>query len=171
MVKTATASRCEATAEACGGDLPRSPWTQNAPYRVSLPAELTSFVGRRTELSSVKRLLRAHRLVTLVGIGGVGKSRLAIRAAQTVCDNYRDGVRFVELGDVTDPSDLAVALTVAARSSSTEPRPPVPGDDVADAGPANRRMLIVLDNCEHLVGACARLVTSLLRAHPDLSVL
>lgn len=136
--------------------------------RHNLPASLTSFVGREHELTEVRELLRHTRLLTLTGTGGVGKTRLALEAARTVTDEYPDGVWLVELAALTDPVVVpqAVATVLGVREQ--------PGQAVADAlgdGLGTRRMLLVLDNCEHLVDACAALVDMVLRAAPKVHVL
>ena len=133
-----------------------------------LPAELTSFIGRRAELEQVRGLLDGHRLVTLTGPGGVGKSRLAVRSAGLARDAFADGVAFVGLSGLTEPSLLAQTICDALAV-------PDRGGDSAVARLADHladlRLLLVLDTCEHLVDACAMLTEALLRAAPDLRVL
>ncbi|OUS92103.1 protein kinase [Rhodococcus sp. NCIMB 12038] len=130
--------------------------------------ELTSFVGRRHELTEAKNLLAGSRLVTLTGIGGVGKTRLAMRVAAAVQRDYDDGVRLVELGELRDGSSLvdAVAAAVGVRDQSVRPL-----RDVLIEFLASRELLLVLDNCEHLVDAVADLAGHLLRACPRLQIL
>ncbi|MFG1853771.1 ATP-binding protein [Actinomadura geliboluensis] len=132
-----------------------------------LPAELTSFIGRKAELEQVRRLVETHRLVTLTGPGGVGKSRLAVRAAGLAQDAFADGVAFVGLSGLTEATLLAQticdALGVAERGDSAIARL---ADHLADL-----RLLLVLDTCEHLVDDCAMLAELLLRAAPGLRVL
>ncbi|MDV6247049.1 protein kinase domain-containing protein [Rhodococcus opacus] len=134
----------------------------------SLPLELTSFVGRRHELTEAKNLLTGSRLLTLTGIGGVGKTRLAMRIAATVQREYDDGVRLVELGELHDESSLvdAVAAAVGVRDHSARPV-----RDVLTEFLASREVLLVLDNCEHVVDAVADLVGPLLRVCPRLRIL
>lgn len=136
--------------------------------RGNVPLELTSFVGRRSELTEVKKLLTASRLVTLTGIGGVGKTRLALRAAAQSLPDYPDGGWLVELGELRDGSLLvdAVAAALAVRD-----RPGKPLRDVLVEYLSSRDMLIVLDNCEHVVEAAAQLTQTLLRACPQLRIL
>ncbi|WP_067676721.1 protein kinase domain-containing protein [Nocardia miyunensis] len=133
-----------------------------------LPLELTSFVDRRTEVAELKNLLSSSRLVTLTGIGGVGKTRLALRVASTVRREFTDGVRLVELADVSDPSLLVntVAATVGLRDDPARALPEVVIEYLS-----TRETLLVLDNCEQLVAAVARLVETWLRACPDLRIL
>lgn len=133
-----------------------------------LPLELTSFVGRRTEVLEVKNLLPSARLVTVTGIGGVGKTRLALRAASTVRRDVADEVRFVELADVSDPSLLVevLAATLGLRDESVRPLL-----DVLVEFLSSRKSLLVLDNCEQVVAGVAGLVETLLRDCPDLRIL
>lgn len=134
----------------------------------NLPLELTSFVGRRTELAEVKKLLSTARLVTLAGIGGVGKTRLALRTAAETRRAFADGVWLVELGELRDESLLVdvVAAAFGLRDQSTRPVEDLLVDFVA-----SRRLLLILDNCEQVVDAAAALVEMLLRACPGLHVL
>ncbi|MFD9667966.1 protein kinase [Rhodococcus sp. NPDC059968] len=134
----------------------------------SLPVELNSFVGRRHELTEAKNLLAGSRLVTLTGIGGVGKTRLALRVAAAVQRDYADGVRLVELGELRDVSLVvdAVAGAVGVRDHSARPL-----REVLIEFLALRELLLVLDNCEHVVDAVAELVETLLRAGQGLRVL
>ncbi|MFE3058789.1 protein kinase [Nocardia sp. NPDC059239] len=133
-----------------------------------LPLELTSFVGRRTQLAKVKSALSGSRLVTLTGIGGVGKTRLALRAASKMRRDFPDGVRLVEMGELHDAALLAdvVAAAVGVRNLVGRPMPEALVEFLS-----TRRLLLVLDNCEHMVEAVAELADSLLRACPYLSIL
>ncbi|MFF0815819.1 ATP-binding protein [Rhodococcus sp. NPDC003318] len=134
----------------------------------NLPQELTSFVGRRRELIEARRLLSVSRLVTLTGIGGVGKTRLALRVADDARRTFADGVWLVELGELHDP-DL-VPDTVAAALGLRE-QPGLPPLTLLTEHLASRNLLLLLDNCEHLVDAVADLAGALLRTCPDLRVL
>ncbi|MFD6517748.1 protein kinase [Rhodococcus sp. NPDC060176] len=133
-----------------------------------LPLELTSFVGRRQELAKAKNLLAGGRLVTLTGIGGVGKTRLAMRVAESVQHKYIDGVRLIELGGLRDKSTLieAVASAVGIQDHSTRPV-----RDILIEHLATRELLFVIDNCEHMVSAVAELAEFLLRACGVLRIL
>jgi non-specific serine/threonine protein kinase len=135
--------------------------------RSRLPAELTGFVGRRQDRAEVRRLLSESRLVTLTGFGGVGKTRLALRVAAELQRAFPDGVWFVPLGELSDPRLLA-ETTAAALGIHDQARP----SDLLQLTEylRSRELLLVLDNCEHLVDACAGLVDSLLRACPRLRV-
>ncbi|TDC97825.1 BTAD domain-containing putative transcriptional regulator [Actinomadura sp. 7K507] len=138
--------------------------------RPRLPAQLTSFVGRETELRRVGKMLAAGRLVTLLGPGGAGKTRLAVEAARR-----EDGeVCFVDLAPV-DPGDVPKALlgALGLRAAGVRPVPGLPADteERLITGLEGRRLLLVLDNCEHVVAAVAALTHRLLRACPGLRVL
>lgn len=134
----------------------------------NLPVEATSFVGREREVSAARRTLASRRLLTLTGPGGIGKTRLALRIASESAREYADGVWFVELASVADPAlvPASVATAIGVRTSS--------GDSLSDAligWMKSRRALVVLDNCEHLIEACAELVTALLRSAPEIRIL
>ncbi|SDD37819.1 Predicted ATPase [Actinokineospora iranica] len=130
--------------------------------------EVTSYVGREGELAEAKRLLAANRLVTLTGVGGVGKTRLALRIADALRGDFPDGVALVELAELRDPELLAITVAHQLGLSDQSERPAV--DVLLDYLRA-RRCLVVLDNCEHLVDVCARLVDTLVPACPHLTVL
>src|SRR5215469_6278276 len=134
----------------------------------NLPAELTSFVGRRGELAAVRRLLAGSRLVTLTGVGGVGKTRLALRAAVELRRAFRDGVWLVRLDQLRD--DALVAQAVAGALGLQDRAGYTPAAMLAEYL-AGRQLLLVLDNCEHLVDAVAELADLLLRAAAGLRVL
>ncbi|HEY3958612.1 MAG TPA: LuxR C-terminal-related transcriptional regulator [Streptosporangiaceae bacterium] len=134
----------------------------------NLPVELTSFVGRRGELAEVKRLLTGSRLVTLTGIGGVGKTRLALRAAAELRRAFRDGVWLVQLDELRDQA--LVAQAVAGALGLQDRTGYASAATLADYL-AGQQLLLVLDNCEHLVDAVAKLADLLLRAAPGLRVL
>jgi predicted ATPase/DNA-binding SARP family transcriptional activator len=134
----------------------------------SLRPEQTSFVGRRRELAEIDQALGRTRLITLTGPGGAGKTRLACEAAARLAERYPDGVHLAELASLSRPE--LVAQTVA--SVLDVPLPESGTAEVALARQlAERRLLLVLDNCEHLLDACARLAGELLRACPDVVVL
>ena len=135
--------------------------------RGALPAELTSFVGRRRELKETRRLLASSRMLTLTGVGGVGKTRLALRMAAEVRRTFPGGVWFVELAAVHDPQLVphTVANTLELRQVSADP-----AADLA-AYLEGQQLLVVLDNCEHLTDACAVLASKLLAAAPGLRIL
>ena len=138
------------------------------PPQSNLPAELTSFIGRAAELGRVRELLGEARLLTLVGAGGCGKTRLALQAAGGARECFEDGVWWVELAAVEDPTLLA---TTVASALGLGERPGRPSLDVLLDHLRKRRALLVLDNCEHLLPACATMVDTLLRACPEVVVL
>ena len=138
----------------------------------NLPAALTTFVGRHWEREEVRQALRhgpgGSRLVTLLGTGGCGKTRLALEVARDLAGDCRDGAWLVELGALREPQLVPAAL-VAALGLRADPGAPVLGALIAHL--AQRQVLLVLDNCEHLVAACAELTTALLQAALGLRIL
>ncbi|MFD1507038.1 LuxR family transcriptional regulator [Georgenia yuyongxinii] len=133
----------------------------------NLPAETSSFVGRRRELGEAKKKFQAARLVSLVGPGGVGKTRLAVRLAGQLSRNFPDGVWFVELAEVRDRTSVASAALAALdlREHGT-------GDPLATlcAHVKGKRLLLVLDNCEHLTEPAAQLASKVLKAGPEVRI-
>ncbi|MCX5608994.1 MULTISPECIES: AAA family ATPase [unclassified Streptomyces] len=138
----------------------------------NLPSELGGFVGRGTELSELGRLLESSRLVTVTGVGGVGKSRLVLAAARSAAaeaqERYCDGVWLVELATVRDPSLLELTVSEGLGLTDHTTRPP---RTVLAEHLAGRRLLLVLDGFEQLVDEAAELVRELLRGSPGLRVL
>jgi non-specific serine/threonine protein kinase len=136
--------------------------------RNNLPAEVTRFIGRRRELPAVADAIERHRLVTLRGAGGVGKTRLALRAAADLRDSFTDGCWLVQLSPLQAPGLLARTVSEALG---------LPDEAAGDAprllaqNLAEREMLLVLDTCEHLTDACAELAALLLPAAPGLRIL
>ncbi|OLE29850.1 MAG: hypothetical protein AUG44_02615 [Actinobacteria bacterium 13_1_20CM_3_71_11] len=132
-----------------------------------VPAEVTGLVGRRSDVAEVRRLLSSARLVTLTGTGGSGKSRLAVRAATELRRAFADGVWVVDLADVTEAALLHYAIAEELGIGPSErPLPDALLEHVRD-----REMLLVLDNCEHLVDECAAFADRALRTAPGLRVL
>jgi non-specific serine/threonine protein kinase len=155
--------------------LPTEPGAEHASMVTSerntvrgLPLELTSFVGRRIQMAEVKNLLARSRLVTLTGIGGVGKTRLALRVADKVQRNFADGVRLVELGDLHDETSLVDIVAAALGLRNQGARPML---EILIGYLSARELLLVLDNCEHLIEAVAELTDSLLRTCPEVRIL
>jgi predicted ATPase/DNA-binding CsgD family transcriptional regulator len=134
----------------------------------NLPAQLTSFIGREKDLTYIKKLLLDAPMLTLIGPGGTGKTRLSIRAANELLDQYPDGVWFVELAPILD-SLLVPRTTAIAIGLRDEPQRPVI-DALCDYL-GEKQMLIILDNCEHLVDACARMADRILHAAPNTRIL
>ncbi|TXS47539.1 NACHT domain-containing protein [Streptomyces sp. or43] len=145
-----------------------SPGAPTPRHPGNLPAELNRFVGRDREVADVAGLLEESRLVTVVGVGGVGKSRLVTRVAALVEKRYCDGVWLVELSAVHDVALLEHALVDALGLTDHTSRPP---RSTLLEHCAERRLLLVIDGFEHLVDACAELVRDLLRRAPGLRVL
>jgi non-specific serine/threonine protein kinase len=134
----------------------------------NLPAEVTRFIGREQELSQIRAALERSRLVTLRGVGGVGKTRLALRVAADLGRSFGDGVWLVELSALRNAELLA--RTVATCLALPDQASGDPLDLLADHL-ADRHLLLILDTCEHLVDGCAKLAQALLRAAPRLRIL
>lgn len=142
--------------------------TANDVVNSRLPSQLTRFVGRAAQISDVVAILKDNRLVTLTGAGGVGKTRLAVQIAEQVAGEFAAGAWFVDLAPLTHP--LMVPVSVAR----TLGLPDQPGRSIMETLSRfvhNRKMLLLLDNCEHLLDASADLVMALLEAGPDVTVL
>jgi transcriptional regulator with XRE-family HTH domain len=155
------------TAAGVASRAPRLP-TPTKVARHNLPVPVTRLVGREQELGEVVRRLIDARLLTLTGIGGCGKTRLALEVARAALGHYPDGVWLVELAPVADPTLVPhlVATAVGVREAA--------GQTITSAlttALRNRHLLLVLDNCEHLLEACACLVDDLVRSCADLQVL
>ncbi len=134
----------------------------------NLPMQLTSFIGREREIAEVKGLLSKARLLTLTGSGGAGKTRLALQVAAEVLGGFKDGGWMVELAPLSDP-DLVAQTVASAVNVREQPGRPILATLCDDL--QHKHLLLVLDNCEHLVAACARLADTLLRACPNLRIL
>ena len=134
----------------------------------NLPADITSFVGREGEIRNLRDLILERRLVTLTGVGGIGKSRLAIETARTLLDQIPDGIWLVELASIQEPESVAsrIGTVIDVRER--------PGEALIDTLSTQlkpRALLIILDNCEHLIGAVATVAERLLRECKDLRIL
>jgi predicted ATPase/class 3 adenylate cyclase len=134
----------------------------------NLPAQLTSFVGREEDLGKLVEALGKHRLVTLTGVGGVGKTRLALHAAAELAPDYRGGAWVVELAPVSDPA--AVGHAIAATLGITQQPERTIGESVVEAL-AFRDLLLVLDNCEHLIDEVANLAGEIVARCPGVRLL
>jgi len=147
---------------------PRGTGARRDEGRHNLPARLTSFVGRERDVAEVQRLLTTTRLLTLTGAGGIGKTRLAIEAAADLDARLSDGVWLVKLASLADPGLIAqtIATTLGVRAPSDRPLLDTLVDYLRP-----REMLLLLDNCEHLVTACASLAETLLQGCPGLRIL
>src|SRR5450631_86697 len=134
----------------------------------NLPAEATTFVGRRRELGEIRKKLAAARMVSLVGPGGVGKTRLAVRVGTELARSFADGAWLVELGEVSEAALVTDAVLAALDLRDQAAATPM---EILVAHLRTRELLLLLDNCEHLLEAAAQLVTEILRAAPDVRVI
>jgi predicted ATPase/class 3 adenylate cyclase len=134
----------------------------------NLPQQVTSFVGRERELADAKSLLEGTRLLTLLGMGGLGKTRLSLQIAADVLEKYPDGVWFVDLAPIRDPS---LVPNVAAQILGIHEEPGKALTQTLCAHVREHKLLFILDNCEHLVSACASLADALLQAAPQVRIL
>jgi predicted ATPase/DNA-binding winged helix-turn-helix (wHTH) protein len=144
-----------------------APPLRPAASRHNLPCSITSFVGRERERTELRSLLDCSRLVTLVGMGGVGKTRLALQLGTETLDAYADGTRFVELAGVGHGERVADAIAAAL---GVEPDPHRPPMEALLKHLHGRKLLLILDNCEHLLHSCVPLVRNLLESAPGLSI-
>jgi predicted ATPase/class 3 adenylate cyclase len=142
--------------------------TANSAAAERLPAQLTSFIGRQSEMKGIREALADNRLVTLTGAGGAGKTRLAVQVAAKAATEFADGVWYVDLAPIADPEVVPVA---AARALGLPDQPGQPTTDVLLRFVRDRQMLMLLDNCEHLLDASAKLITALLSRCPALTLL
>ncbi|MBI1742495.1 tetratricopeptide repeat protein [Candidatus Acetothermia bacterium] len=138
------------------------------PRRHNLLLPLTSFIGRKKERAEVKRLLSSSRLITLTGVGGCGKTRLALQVASEIVDEFTDGVWCIELAALSDPTLVpqAVATVLEVREEAGRSMVVTLTDHLR-----LQQLVLVLDNCEHLIQACAQLAETLLRECPTLKIL
>ena len=134
----------------------------------NLPQQVSSFIARERELAEIRTLLATQRLVIVVGVGGLGKTRLSLQVAADMLDDCADGVWFVELAPIAD-AQLVVQAVASVLGVKEEPDRPVL--DALVKYVADRQLLVVLDNCEHLLHPCAELANTLLRAGPQLKIL
>ncbi|MGZ9222732.1 MAG: tetratricopeptide repeat protein [Anaerolineales bacterium] len=137
-------------------------------YRHNLPVQMTSFIGREKEMEEIKQSIITHRLVTLTGVGGTGKTRLCLQVAADMLDQFPGGVWFVELASITDPRLIPQTILLALGI------PEQPGMTVLQLlldYLRGKKLLLILDNCEHLIDACAKLIDTLLTSSPALKIL
>ena len=145
--------------------------SQTREQKNNLPIPLTSFIGREKEIETVKQLIASHdgsRLLTLTGAGGSGKTRLALEVATKSRDVFRDGVWFIEFAPLVDPALAPQSLLTILGLSEQAGRSPLA---IVSDFLQPKRALLILDNCEHLIQACAQLAETLLRACPTLEIL
>ena len=147
-------------------DFPALRSLENTPN--NLTQQLNSFVGRERELAEIKQMLASNRLVTLLGMGGIGKSRLSTQLAADVLDDFPDGVWFVELAALTDPSLVPQAVASVLGVKEEAGRPVI---DALTKYVQDVHVLIILDNCEQVVHGCADLSKRLLQAGPQVKIL
>ena len=149
-------------------ELPFEASTLETRPRDNLPARVASFVGRADEVTAVEKLIGSHRLVTLTGFGGIGKTTLALEVARHLNDNYPDGVWLVELAALTDPSYLVgeIAQVFEVTEHPTRPLLEILIEELSKAS-----TLLVIGNCEHLIDEAARVVSALLDGCPALRIL
>jgi predicted ATPase len=138
------------------------------PHPNNLPLQVTNFVGRETELAELEALLESNRLVTIVGAGGIGKTRTALQVAAGSMGGSVDGVWLVELAPLTDPMLVAGAIASALGIAEQSERPVL---ETLLQHLKHRRMLLVLDNCEHVIAEAARIAEAILRACPEVRLL
>ena len=134
----------------------------------NLPTQLTSFIGRENEIADIKGELESHRLVTLTGSGGTGKTRLSLQVAADLLEKFEHGVWFVELAPLTDPELIPQTILSSIGISEQQGKAPL---EILKGYLHEKKMLIVLDNCEHLVSASAELTNTLLNAAPNLRIM
>ncbi|HSR30136.1 MAG TPA: adenylate/guanylate cyclase domain-containing protein [Anaerolineae bacterium] len=134
----------------------------------NLPVQLTSFIGREQEIRKVGEMLERSRLVTLTGVGGTGKTRLSLQAAAEVLEGYEDGAWLVELAPLADPALVPESISAAMKVGEQPGRPVM---EVLKEYLQGKRLLLILDNCEHLLEAAAEAADALLHAAPGLTIL
>src|SRR6185436_6276785 len=130
--------------------------------------QLTSFVGRENEIAELKQELEAHHLVTLTGSGGTGKTRLSLQVAADLLDYFDHGVWFIELAPLIDPDLIPQTILSAIGISEQQNKTPL---EILKEYLREKKSLLVLDNCEHLVTACAQVANAILNVAPGLKVL
>jgi predicted ATPase len=137
-------------------------------FNHNLPAQLTSFIGRQKELNEIEALVNSNRIVTLIGTGGAGKTRLSLQVGNACLGKFHNGVWFVELAPVTNPEFVLQTLLSIFNLRGSSHRTPL---DVLTDYLRSKELLLVLDNCEHLIETCAQISDSLLHTCPKLKIL
>ena len=169
LVRTVAGRGYQFTGEIRAVAVPSAPAAATAPHiATNLLQPVSELIGRGVELDEASDLVKAHRLVTLIGSGGIGKTRLSLEVAHRVRPRFADGVWIAELGPLSDPG--LVPVTVATALSLTFPAGTLSPERVA-AALGTKQVLLVLDNCEHVIEAAARMAEALLRASSAVSVL
>jgi predicted ATPase/DNA-binding SARP family transcriptional activator len=134
----------------------------------NLPQQLTSFIGRETQQAEIVRLLTQNRLITLAGPGGIGKTRLSLQVATKVLHQFPDGVWFIELAPLTNPDLIAQTMLSALHLGEQAGKTPL---QVLEEQLNNKKLLLILDNCEHLIAGCARVAYALLKSTSVVKIL
>lgn len=134
----------------------------------NLPVQLTSFIGRENEIAELKQEINQHRLVTLTGTGGTGKTRLSLQVAADLIEEFDQGVWFIELAPLTDPNLIAQTILSSIGIQEHRGRNSI---EILKEYLHDKKSLILLDNCEHLIDRCVSLVNTLLNSAPDLEIL
>ncbi len=142
--------------------------TSSQIYPNNLPRQLTSFIGRENEIAAVEALLMRTRLLSLIGSGGCGKTRLSLQVAANAFEQFPDGAWFLELAPLTEPG---LMLQAVASAFAVKEEPGKPLERTLTEHLRNKRLLLLVDNCEHLLDACAKVVDLLLRHCPGLKIL
>ena len=152
-----------------GGDIEDTPWrVSHVAPRSNLPASTTSFIGRKKEQDEIKNLVAKNRLVTLTGAGGIGKTRLSIQTAFALLSEFSNGVWLVELAPISDSGLVPQAIVNTLGLIAQADRPPLA---LLSEFLQDKHILLILDNCEHLIQACAQLAEALLHSCPNLHIL
>lgn len=168
-----TARLLELAKQTPHGELPETAATEKTTPKNNLPAFLPTFIGREQEQTDVLELVGKHRLVTLTGSGGVGKTRLSMKVGEQVAGDYADGVWLVELASLNDPTLVAqrVAAVLGIVTMYASQSAAIPYTQWLIDWLRTRTVLLILDNCEHLLDACAGLADTLLKNCPQLKIL
>ncbi len=145
-----------------------APWRISHPAASNLPASLSSFVGRKKEQVEILNLLTKSRLVTLAGVGGIGKTRISLQIGNKLLRYYPNGVWFVALESLSDPTLIPQTVAAVFDIRETSEQPVV---EVLKNVLREKTTLLIFDNCEHLLEACAQLITTLLQSCPKLNIL
>jgi len=152
-----------------GAEFEEAPWrVARVALRSNLPASTTSFIGREKEQGDITNLLAKNRLVTLIGAGGIGKTRLSIQTASALLNDFPNGIWLVEFAALSDPALAPQIIVTTLGLIEQARRSPL---NVLTDFLQRKQALLILDNCEHLIHACAQLAEALLRACPDLKIL
>ncbi len=156
----------QASGPGLADDFPPLPTSLQVPN--NLPHQLTTFIGREKEIDFVQALIQEQRLVMLTGAGGTGKTRLALKSAESLLDQFRDGVFLIELAPISDPDLVAQACL---QTLELIHQPGIAVQAILESYLEKKHLLLILDNCEHVITACTGLVSTLLKTCPHLHIL